>query len=452
MTTDTTTKTARARADELAAVLRISPPETGVGDDDLLAWIDWWSEPAEAARGLSEGAIEHLASGGWWPPATARHVKEVPPDIVRRTLRPNFPAVVSHSPLDTELFGTLNLPSVIADDTAIVRIAERANRLARKSKADNTIRSYRSAWKQFALWCDRFGFEPLCGDPAVIALHLADASERLAPASVRLRLAAIVAAHRLVGLQLDSKHQAIASVLGGAIREKGSAPTRQAKPVRARVLERLVAACPDTAVGIRDRAMLLVGFGAATRRSELVELRINDVRIEERGVLVSIRRSKTDQEGEGVVVAIHGAEDPNTDVRAALAAWMDHRGRSSHARRDVPLTDDERRGDAHLFCALSKTGRPLGRKLSDVAVVRMIKEAALRAGIDPDGYSGHSLRSGLATSASANGASLAEIMDQGRWRSVDMAKRYVRDEEVWKNGASMTMARRSSAGTKDGHD
>lgn len=434
----------RALANEMATLLRIPPPGEDADAASLRAWIDWWSESAQAARGLSQDAIAHLASGGWWPPATARQIREVPPDIVRRSTRPSLP--VAGSPIDVQLFGASSMPATRGTDADLARIAERANTLARKSKADNTTRTYRSAWRQFALWCVRFGFEPLGADPAVVALHLADVSESLAPASVRIRLAAIVAAHRLVGLQLDSKHLAIASVLGGVVREKNAAPTRQAKPVRTTVLERLAGACPRTAVGVRDRAMLLIGFGAACRRSELVELRIGDIRIEERGVVVSIRRSKTDQTGEGAVVAIHGSLDPTTDVRAAIEAWLALRGRSSHAKQGVPLTDDERKGEAHLFCALSKTGRPLGRKLSDYAVVRMIKEAASRAGIDPEGYSGHSLRSGLATTASAEGASLAEIMDQGRWRSVDMAKRYVRDEEVWKNAASKTLARRPKDG------
>ncbi|CUW41865.1 putative integrase (plasmid) [Magnetospirillum sp. XM-1] len=349
--------------------------------------------------------------------------------------------------LETEIFGPVSIPGSMAMTTELAAVVERAAELSRQSRAPNTRRAYRSAWKQYAAWCARFGFEPLGADPAIVALHLSDISKRLAVSTVQLRLAAIISAHRLLGLQLDGRHHAIASVLGGAIREKGKAPTRQAKPVRTSVLHRLAAACPDTHVGIRDRAMLLLGFGAACRRSELVALRINDVRLEERGAIVTIRRSKTDQAGEGAVVAIHGSDDPIDDVRVALAEWLAIRGRSTHARRGVPLSDDERAGEAHLFCALSKTGRPLGRKLSDYAVVRMIKEAALRANIDPEGYSGHSLRSGLATSASADGASLAEIMDQGRWRSVDMAKRYVRDEEVWKNAASKALVGRR---TKDG--
>jgi len=350
------------------------------------------------------------------------------------------PALDLTIPLTTEVFGELRIPPGLIAGGELEIIALRAADLARQSKAANTLRAYRSAWTQYVVWCARFGFAPIGADPQVVALHIADIADRLAPATIRLRLSAIVAAHRLLGLQLDPKHHVIAAVTGGAMRQKGRAPKRLAKPVQPAALRRIAAACPEDAVGVRDRAMILLGFGAACRRSELTALDIADVVLDERGAAVTITRSKTDQEGVGAVVAIHGTDDPVLDVRAALAAWLAIRGRHVEVGDDRLPSADERSGRVPLFCQLSKTGRPLGRRLSDYAVVRMIKAAAARAGIDPSGYSGHSLRSGLATSAAGAGATLAEIMDQGRWKSVDMAKHYVREAEIWRNPAARVMA------------
>ena len=244
---------------------------------------------------------------------------------------------------------------------------------------------------------------------------------------------------RLLDLQLDPKHRVIAAVTGGAMRQTGRTGKRLATPVQSAALRKIAEACPSDAVGVRDRAMILLGFGAACRRSELVALDIADVVADERGAAVTIARSKTDQEGQGAVVAIHGSDDPVLDIRAALAAWLTIRRCHVETDENGQKTERERRGRVPLFCQLSKTGRPLGRKLSDYAVVRMIKGAASRAGLDPTGYSGHSLRSGLATTAAGAGATLAEVMDQGRWRSVEMAKHYVRDAEIWRNAASRAM-------------
>ena len=343
-------------------------------------------------------------------------------------------------PLATEVFGDLQIPATMVQTHELAAIAQRATDLARQSKAANTLRAYRSAWKQYTLWCARFDFVPVGADPQVVALYIADIADRLAPATIRLRLSAIVAAHRLLGLQLDPKHNAIAAVLAGAMRPTDPHSKRLAKPIQSSALRRISEACPTDAVGVRDRAMLLLGFGAACRRSELVALTISDVVLDERGAAVTFRRSKTDQEGEGAVVAIHGSDDPVLDVRAALAAWLALRYRRRAKEHGNPLPEDLRTGSAPLFCQLAKNGQPIGRPLSDYAVVRMIKAAAVRAGLDPTGYSGHSLRSGLATTAAGAGATLAEIMDQGRWKSVEMAKHYVRDAEIWRNTASKAMA------------
>lgn len=336
------------------------------------------------------------------------------------------------TPIRTDVFGDLLVPSHLAASVELADIARKAAEYAVHARARNTLRTYRSAWSQYASWCDRLGFEPLGADPQVVAMYLTAVADRLAASSVRLHLSAIVAAHRLLGLALDPKNHVIARVLGGIERTKGRRPKHQAAPILPNILRLVAQAFPTDPLGVRDRAMFLLGFGAACRRSELVALDLADIEIRPQGVAVFFNRSKTDQLAEGTKVAVHGSTDPSLDVVTALRAWLTilshHRGADGHSAGT--------NGRVPLFCQLTKSGRPTGKRLSDHAVARMVKAAIERAGLDPTRYSGHSLRAGLATSASAAGASLPAIMDQGRWKSVEMAKHYVRDADIWRNEVS----------------
>ena len=178
--------------------------------------------------------------------------------------------------------------------------------------------------------------------------------------------------------------------------------------------------------------MLLLGFGAALRRSELVGLAIGDVApVAGRGLMLTIRRSKTDQQGRGDQVAVWAnPQEPDFCPAAALEAWLAHRRRGPDLAGAA--SDDER----PLFCGLTKSGRLTGEKLSDKAVARLVKQAAAEAGLDPALYSGHSLRAGLATAAGDAGAGLAELMRQTRHRSTDVALGYLRPAELWRNNVT----------------
>ena len=183
--------------------------------------------------------------------------------------------------------------------------------------------------------------------------------------------------------------------LEGVVRSRGVRPTRQAAPAVPDVLRAMLAAlpAPDTPLGLRDRAMLLLGFGAALRRSELVALTLGDVqRVPGRGLTVLVRRSKTDQHGRGQHVAIWAnPADPLTCPDAALARWL---GVREIAPDVAQCFGAEPRDARPLFCGLSKAGRLSGAALSDKAVARLVKRAAAAAGLDAERYSGHSLRAG----------------------------------------------------------
>ena len=205
--------------------------------------------------------------------------------------------------VSTGILGDLVLPEGAFDpDRAdeIRELAAQAAVYATQARGPGTLRAYRSAWRQYDAWCVRLGLPALSGDPRLVGMYLTAAAERLAAATLQVHLAAIVTAHRLVGLSLDPGHPSIALLLDGIRRRKGTRPARQATPISPAMLARMVGAQPGTPLGLRNRAILLAGFGGALRRSEIVGLDVGDLEfVDGRGVVLTVRRSKTDQHGAG---------------------------------------------------------------------------------------------------------------------------------------------------------
>jgi site-specific recombinase XerD len=289
-----------------------------------------------------------------------------------------------------------------------------------QARTRNTRRAYFSSFTDYADWCNRLGLEPLSADPQLIGMYLAGLPERrFKYATIRMRLSAIAAAHRSAGLALDLKDPRIARVMEGIARSIGTRAVGS-KPVLADELAAMVRGLPATVAGTRDRALLLIGFGAAMRRSELVALNLDNVAVTDAGLKVLIRFSKADQVGAGAEVGIHRSGDPALCPVRAFQAWLDRRGPQP----------------GPLFCRVTRGGRVRPYRLSDRGVVRAVKSAVVAIGLDPERYAGHSLRAGLATSASNAGADLLHIMKQTRHRSVETVRRYVRDAEIWRNNVT----------------
>jgi site-specific recombinase XerD len=340
--------------------------------------------------------------------------------------------------LQTSLFGPLSVPADAGCAEELEELSRRAAVYATRARGEGTRRAYRSAWRQYETWCRSLGREPLAADPDSIAMYVVRCADQgFAVSSIRVHLAAIRTAHLLAGRSLDLRHPRLAMVLEGVIRSRGARPNRQATPAVPGVLRLMLAArpSPNTPLGARDRAMLLLGFGAALRRSELVALSLGDIEaVPGRGLMLMIRRSKTDQHGTGQRVAVHANPgEPGFCPAAALARWMEH-------RRTGPDLDwtagTAARAECPLFCAVTRAGRVIGERLSDKAVARLVKQAALDAGLDAERYSGHSLRAGLATAAGDAGAGLAELMRQTRHRSSDVALGYLRPADLWRNNVT----------------
>jgi site-specific recombinase XerD len=309
---------------------------------------------------------------------------------------------------------------------SLVSAMEQASVYAAQSKAANTRATYASAWRAYVAWCERWGVEPANNTPREVALYLTERAETLSASSMRVALAAIRAAHRLAGSPINMEDPFLSRVVEGIQRKRGVRPQRKATPATPDVLRRLLTGIPPHEVpfGARDRAMLLLQFGAALRNGELAGLAIGDVTIEPgKGLVVLIRRSKTDQRGEGQEISVAGnPSDPEFCPAVALARWLAHRGTTTP--------------EAPLFCRIAKGGRVTGQGLCNRSVVRTIKLAAQRAGLDPSLYSGHSLRRGFMTAASKAGTSLAQLMRHSRHKQHEVALGYIEAAGRWEDNVS----------------
>jgi len=265
---------------------------------------------------------------------------------------------------------------------------EEAASYARAEKAEATRRAYRSDFGLFTTWCDRKRVPAHPASPEAVAAFLAAEASRGAKAStIGRRLAAIRYAHKLAGHEPPTNAEAVKATLRGIRRISGSGPARKAPATADKILA-MVAKADDDLKGLRDCALLLLGFAGAFRRSEVTALNVADLEFCDGGLRVTIRKSKTDQEGLGAIIAIaRGSVACPVD---AVRAW----------EKAAAITEGP------LFRPVTRTGKVSSRRLSTRAAAELVKTYARRAGLKASDFSGHSLRSGFLTSAAARGASI----------------------------------------------
>jgi site-specific recombinase XerD len=298
-----------------------------------------------------------------------------------------------------------------------------AEEFVQASKAGNTVRGYRSDWSDFTDWCSAQRLPALPAEPMTVALYLADlAGSGAAASTIQRRVSSISQAHQAAGHRTSPTSDfLVRQVMRGIRRTLGVAPRNQKAPISAAELRRLVTTCPaETLAGRRDRALLLVGDLGAFRRSELVALDAEDVAETDAGLRILLRRSKTDQEAGGLEKGIPRKADPQVCPVRALRVWREAAG--IH--------------EGPLWRAVNRHDRVQPGRLSDRAVALIVKRACQRAGLDPDRYAGHSLRSGFATAAAEAGAPERAIMRQGGWTSEAMVRRYIRMADLFKENAA----------------
>jgi site-specific recombinase XerD len=298
-------------------------------------------------------------------------------------------------------------------------LVERVKDYVQHSKAPNTVRAYRADWQDWETWCAAHGVAAMPAAPESLAAYISELAEYYAPATIQRRLATISQAHRTAGHQSPCSHPLVRAAWQGILRTHGR-PQQGKTPLLTRDVVAMVNTLPNTLQGLRDKALLLLGFAGAFRRSELVGLQVEDVEPSPMGLVVTIRRSKTDQQGAGQLVGIPYGQNPNTCPVRALQAWLAAAGITS----------------GPIFRAMAKGGKVLPHAISSQVVALVVKRAARAAGLDASRYSGHSLRAGLATTAAMAGVPERAIMAQTRHRSVTVARRYIRLGSLWVENAA----------------
>ena len=291
------------------------------------------------------------------------------------------------------------------------------------SKASNTVRAYKSDFNDFGIFCAQNGFKSLPSDPKIVSLYLTHLSTKDAKMStLKRRLVSIGVIHKLKGYYLDTKHPSIIENIMGIKRRKGSVQLSK-KPILINSLKNIINAIDEQdkeeIKKFRDRSIILIGFSGGFRRNEIVSLDYDDLDFVPEGLKINLRRSKTDQFGEGFTKALPYFDSSQYCPVVSLKKWIEISKIRSGA----------------VFRRFSKGSRLSENRLTDQTVAILIKEYLKLTGIDSKNYSGHSLRSGFATSAAESGAEERSIMAMTGHKSTDMVRRYIKEANLFKNNA-----------------
>jgi len=274
------------------------------------------------------------------------------------------------------------------------------------SKATNTLRAYQSDFRDFSAFCSRNGFSSIPTQPKIVALYITNLSKSSKFSTLKRRIASISVIHKLKGHYLDTKHPIIMENLHGIKRTLGSRQKAK-KPILINDLKLIIKVIDKEK--IRDKALILIGFAGGFRRSELVNIYYEDVEFVSEGVKILIKRSKTDQSGEGTLKAIPYFDNQVFCPVIALKNYLNNKFTDNFERR--------------IF------------EISDKSVALIIKKYADKAGLDSSRYAGHSLRSGFATTAAEFGAEERNIMAMTGHKTTQMVRRYIHEANLFKNNA-----------------
>ena len=291
------------------------------------------------------------------------------------------------------------------------------------SRANNTVRAYKSDFKDFELFCLKNGFKSMPSDSKIVSLYLTYLSTKdVKMSTLKRRLVAIGVIHRLKGHYLDTKHPSIIENIMGIKRRKGSVQKGK-KPLLINNLKTIINVIDDIKDDeikrYRDRTIILIGFSGGFRRNEIVSLDFDDLDFVNEGLKINLKKSKTDQFGEGLIKAVPYFDNPNYCPVKSLQKWL------NYSKID----------NGPVFRRLNKGSKLTENRLTDQTVAILIKKYLQISGIDSKNYSGHSLRSGFATSAADSGAEERSIMAMTGHKSTEMVRRYIKQANLFKNNA-----------------
>ena len=291
------------------------------------------------------------------------------------------------------------------------------------SKANNTVRAYKSDFNDFGLFCAQNGLKSLPSEPNIVSLYLTHLSTKeVKMSTLKRRLVSIGVIHKLKGHYLDTKHPSIIENIMGIKRRKGSVQKGK-KPILISSLIKIINAIDeqkkDEIKKIRDRSIILIGFSGGFRRNEIVSLDYDDLDFVPEGLKITLKRSKTDQFGEGTLKGLPYFDSSQYCPVLSLKKWIETSNINS----------------GPLFRRFSKGSKLTDNRLTDQTVALLIKKYLNLSGIDSKNYSGHSLRSGFATSAAESGAEERSIMAMTGHKSTEMVRRYIKEANLFKNNA-----------------
>ena len=307
--------------------------------------------------------------------------------------------------------------------TDLKALQEETLKNLKSSKALNTVRAYKSDFKDFGLFCIKNGLKNLPTDPKIVSLYLTFlSSKNVKVSTIKRRLVSIGVIHKMKGYYLDTKHPAIIENLMGIKRRKG-VKQKAKKPLLINDLKQIIDVInkqkdPDIKK-LRNKALLLIGFSGGFRRNELVSIDLEDVEFVFEGLKITLKKSKTDQFSEGFTKGIPHFENSSYCPVKNIRYWLN--------------VSKIKKGP--VFIRFSKGTKITNKRLSDQSVALIIKEYLIKAGIDSKNYSGHSLRSGFATSAAEAGAEERSIMSMTGHKSTEMVRRYIKEANIFKNNA-----------------
>ncbi len=292
----------------------------------------------------------------------------------------------------------------------------------RSSKASNTLRAYKSDFKDFGIFCSKHGFKTMPTDPKIVSLYLTHLSKTSKISTLRRRLVSIGIVHKMKGHYLDTKHPVIIENLMGIKRSKGSIQIGK-KPILINHLKEIINVINEQSaediVKLRNKALILVGFGGGFRRTEIISIDKEDLEFVDEGVKITLRRSKTDQFGEGMIKGLPYFSNETYCPVTNLKNWL-----SISRIKTGPI-----------FRRFAKGSSLTNHRLTDQSVVLIIKECLKLAGIENQNFSGHSLRSGFATVAAESGADERSIMAMTGHKTTQMVRRYIKEANIFKNNA-----------------
>jgi site-specific recombinase XerD len=287
------------------------------------------------------------------------------------------------------------------------------------AQAINTRKAYASDWADFCSWTREMKRASLPATPQTVALYLTHRARYLKVSSLGRRIASISVAHRMAKLESPTTDSIVKRIWNGIRRSKEMGQKRKS-PALTKHIREMVRTLDETLTGYRDRAIILLGFSGGLRRSEVVGVDISDLELTEKGLILTITRSKTDQEGRGRKIGIPYGKNEFTCPVRAVQAWL------------LASGIDE----GPLFRQVNRHGQMSEERLGDRAVALIVKMSLAKAGIASKDFAGHSLRSGFATTAAIEGASERDIQAQTGHKSLLVLRRYIRDGELFRNSAA----------------